>query len=133
MNEQTNPVTDIQDPLGLRHLPPLESQEDGWPAIKAALAEEAAGRRTRRVRMVMLATAASAVLAIVAVLNGPGPVPTESNNAVATIEPSAASVEQEQTLKQLIAMSQNLEQQLRGLRDGSGSMPASSAVYVAEL
>ena len=133
MDKRNTSLTDLQDPLGLRELPPLVPPEDDWPGIAAALAEDRSGQTIRPARLAVLAVAASAVLAVALLLNGPAPVPMENGETVATIEEPVASGEQEQTLKQLIAVSQNLESQLRGLREGSGSIPASSAVYVAEL
>ena len=51
----------------------------------------------------------------------------------ATPAESLASEEQDDTLTDLIAMSQMLEIRLKGLRDGTGALPGQSALYVAEL
>jgi hypothetical protein len=133
MNKQSQNVKNIHDPLGLRGLPPLEPPEDGWAAIQAALTEDRRQSSRRRRGMALLAMAACVVLAVVLVPIALSPTPPANTGPAATIDTVSASDEQEQTLRQLITMSQNLEQQLRGLREGSGSIPASSAVYVAEL
>jgi hypothetical protein len=124
----------VQDPLGLRELPMLTPEEDGWAVIQQAL--EANQRRRGLLRTGgWLAAAASLVMvvAVVTRLAGPETQGPPAEQSLATTSEPAASMEQDDTLDSLIAMSQTLERQVRGLREGSGSMPAASAVYVAEL
>lgn len=132
MNEELNQSDRTLDPLGLRELPLLQPPADGWAEIEAELGADR--RRSRRnSRAAMLATAATALLAMLWTLGGPERPLEPGSGDLATVEPPPASDDQEQTLEQLIGMSQSLEKRLRGLRSGTGSIPASSAVYVAEL
>ena len=137
MNTPREWISQEQDPLGLSKLPMLTPDEDGWPAIEQALKEHQQGRRRRRVVGGWLAAAASLVLVVslASKFSGPGPAETMQpvTESVATQTAGTASEGSKSTVESLIAMSQILEQQLRGLRDDSGSMPADSAVYVAEL
>jgi hypothetical protein len=123
-----------QDPLGLGELPMLEPDQDGWPVIERALLQS---RKRRRVMGGWLAAAASLLLVVSLSLrlSGPGPAGTTQPivESVATETASVTSESSKNTVESLIAMSQVLEQQLRGLREETGSMPADSAVYVAEL
>ena len=126
-----------QDPLGLRELPMLTPDADGWPAIAQALDAQTDHRRSFARGGAWLAVAASLVVVIAGVLRyaGPGdagPV-AGSLEPFATLQQPAASDAQQDTLDSLITMSQTLERQVRKLRAGTGSMPAASAVYVAEL
>jgi hypothetical protein len=126
-----------KDPLGLRDLPLLSPDEDGWPAIARALDAQTDQRRRFVRGGAWLAVAASLVVVVAGVLRyvGPGgaaPEPT-GLTSLATVEQPAASESQQDTLDSLITMSQSLERQVRNLREGVGPMPAASAVYVAEL
>ena len=136
MRTTHNTDSNHPDPLGLRDLPLLTPGEDGWPAIRQALEAKQAQKRQWRSATAWLAVAASVVIASVVsvvVTNRqmePGvSLPVEA----ATQSAEMASVDNRQTMESLISLSQMLETQLRGLREGTGSMPASSAVYVAEL
>jgi len=131
MNTNQDRNVNEQDPLGLRNLPLLNPDDDGWPTIARAL-DQGATRRNRLLRGAWLAAAASVVLVVAGVLRDPGPAPAGPAE-LATLQPSAASDAQQDPLDSLIAMSQTLERQVRGLREGAGAMPAASAVYVAEL
>jgi hypothetical protein len=131
MNTSSNHET--RDPLGLRNLPAVTPPEDGWRQIEAALQEPARSGAGSRGRTALLATAACVLLAALVVLKTQAPAPAIGPQEVATITQPGASSEQDQTLNDLIAMSQTLEKQLKGIRTHSGSIPASSAVYVAEL
>ena len=133
MNESMNDRIEARDPLGLSELPRLDPPEDGWQRIEAELRNKPVKGATFPRRAALLATAACVLLAAFVILRSPAPVPTDQPQSVATTETADASSEQEKTLNDLIAMSQTLEGQLRGMRTGSGSIPASSAVYVAEL
>ena len=125
-----------QDPLGLRDLPLLTPDADGWPAI--ALALEQSRRRQQHWKKAggWMALAAGLVLVVGIALKQRGlqpanTVPVEPDSA--TQLAASSSSEQESQVESLIVMSQVLEQRLRGIREQSGTMPAESAVYVAEL
>jgi len=125
-----------RDPLGLRELPQLEPDRDDWPAIRAAL-ESRGTQRPARVRpIIWLAAAATVVLAVGLLVRQPelaGPdtmTPPELASEQAGVGPDSQPL---QTIDSLIAMSQSLEGQLRKMRQGTVSMPADSAIYVAEL
>jgi hypothetical protein len=125
-----------QDPLGLRDLPMLTPDEDGWPAIERALLVHRQTLRRRRVAGGWLAAAASVVLVIGLAVRQPGPAPAESTQPPAgssTGQAATASAGDGETVDSLIAMSQMLERQLRDLREESGPLPAESVVYLAEL
>jgi len=125
------------DPLDLSALPLLEPDRDGWPEIRQALETHARLSHRRRQAVGWLAAAATLVLAIGIATYRSG-VEQESTPALA-LESSAtpdrpvASTGHEDTVQELIAMSQTLEQRLRDLREGSTALPAQSAVYIAEL
>lgn len=128
MNELNEKFDQARDPLGLRHLDWIEPQQDGWPGIHAALENRSRNRK----HVTWLALAASLVMAFGLTLrlaseNTPdaGPVSLPATEQLAGVG--------DDSLESLIALSQTLEQQLRGMRQGSGSMPADSAVYIAEL
>ena len=129
----TNIIVNIhQDPLGLRDLPPISPGNDDWQSIRQALEAHQVQKQQRRKAAGWLALAASVVLAVV--VTNRQIVPTEiSQPADATQSTNLASVDNKQTVKSLISLSQTLETQLRSLREGTGSMPADSAIYVAEL
>lgn len=136
-----------EDPLGLRDLPLLSPERDGWDEIRAALEADENTAPARRFPARWLALAASVVLVagLVSLLPRTGTTPemltpeTPPDLATTGMTPvddaadkTAAAVRQE-TLNDLIALSQVLETRLRTLRDNSAGMPAESAVYVAEL
>ena len=127
--DQWNQTTD--DPLGLRQLEQIEPRFDGWTQIQSALQTHQDSQRRRRKTGGWLALAASLVLAIGFTLIQQ-PTPTQLP-AAATSEPGLASVSGEDHVSALIGLSQNMEEQVKNLRQESGSMTAESAVYVAEL
>ncbi len=131
MNTSSN--HEIRDPLGLSKLPAITPPGDGWKQIEAALQESTRAKSTFRGRTAPLATAACVLLVALVVLKTQAPAPTIQPQKVAAIAQPDASPDQDQGLSDLIAVSQTLEKQLRVIRTHSGSIPASSAVYVAEL
>lgn len=121
------------DPLGLRNLDDIDPGYDGWAGIESALKTQQKWNRQRFAGW--LAVAASLVMVISVVL-----VTTENNTAInpsspgfATSETSPASVEVRNNINALIGMSQVMEEQVMKLRQETISMPAESAIYVAEL
>ena len=123
------------DPLGLSQLEPIEPNYDGWESIELALQGHHDKNRNLRRTARWMAVAASLVVVV-----GLGLRFTENNSsslspapAIATQTTNLASVPVEDNLSALIGLSQNMETQLKVLRQDSGSMPAESAIYVAEL
>ncbi len=136
MNGTTN--RNSEDPFGLGGLPLLEPDRDGWPEIRAAL--EARARSNRRWKRAggWLAVAATLVLTVGIIgqragVEEPAVTGDLAQGTPATVEPRAASLSDEDALRELIAMSQALERRVRGMREGPGALPAESATYIAEL
>lgn len=133
------------DPLALRSLPQLTPEADGWPAIRAALqAEPASGaRRGRagRAPAAWLAIAACLVLVVGVLMNHQAQPPAAdatpaehlAGPAPADPVPAANGTAESTAVEDLVVLSQLLERRLRGLRARTGTMPAGSAAYVAEL
>jgi hypothetical protein len=133
MNERRqNP----QDPLDLRSLPPALPTEDGWPAIESALLTQ--NRRTRAWRRAGngLAVAATAVLVVSFMLQPEVDTPISESPGLSvtppTIEAESAPLK-EPALESLIAMSQQLEGQVRLYRNQLGDLPSEALVYQVEL
>ena len=125
-----------QDPLGLKDLPLLEPDKDGWLAIRQVLEERQLNARRWKWAGGAMALAASLVLVVGLTVNQRGqqpknPVPAGAQDATQMAD--STSSDQDNTVESLIAMSQTLEQHLRILRDETGAMPAESVVYAAEL
>ena len=136
MNTRTD--IDAQDPLGLARLPLLSPDRDAWPAIRQALEAETAPARGRRRGLVGTLAAAASVLLVVGLVRFDMEA-TDTDAQVA--EPLAQTqtlaepllVPESGSLPELIALSQQLETRVRGLRENTGGIPARSAVYTAEL
>ena len=123
------------DPLGLGELDAIEPAYDGWAQIESALQAHQASKRNWQRAGSWLAVAASLVMVIGVVLHStesgtPGmPPSTEFATSVA----DSASVPVNDNVNELIGLSQSMEEQVSKLRRETGSMPAESAIYVAEL
>ena len=128
MNQSRQKFEEARDPLGLGTLPWAEPTRDGWPAIQSALQQRE--RNRRRVRW--LAAAAVLVLTITTVLNVPRP-DEISPAATGTAEVVQTPANDSEELDSLIALSQSLEARVGTLKERTGSVPANSAVYIAEL
>ena len=123
------------DPLGLSDLESIEPGYDGWARIESALQTNQASKRNWQRTGSWLAVAASLVLVISLVLNYTG-INTAGNPPVkefATSAVNSASVPVQDNINALIGLSQNMEEQVKELRQETSSMPAESAIYVAEL
>lgn len=123
------------DPLGLRELETIEPGYDGWAQVESALQSHQNSKRNWHRAGRFLAVAASLVLVISITLRS-----TDNNTPVglplsgpATQETNLASVQEKDNINALIGLSQNMEEQVKKLRQETGSMPAESAIYVAEL
>jgi hypothetical protein len=127
-----------KDPLNLGSLPLVSSPPDDWPAIEAALQNQNSRRRFVRLAGSTLAIAATAVLAvgvfIYQPLDMPGaPSEGELLQTTQVEEPAANESSRTDTLASLIALSQQLESNLRKIRSQAGVMPASAVIYQVEL
>jgi hypothetical protein len=132
MNIPFNTVMIHQDPIGLRDLPLLEPDTDGWPAIRDALEQKQAPMSRWKAPTSWLAIAASLVF-VVLIINRQTPMELPDASPAATQTSELASNDSMEDVNSLISLSQSLESQLKTLRDGSGSIPGSSALYIAEL
>lgn len=123
------------DPLGLSNLDSVEPGYDGWSQIESALREHQSNQRSWRKTSAWLAVAASLVLLIsVAWINDQSSLPTAGpTTGLATSSENSASVQMEDSIYALIGLSQSMEEQVAQLRQETSSMPAESAIYVAEL
>ena len=122
------------DPLGLRELDSVEPGYDGWSQIESALTTHKNSKRNWQRNSAWLAVAASLVLVISVVVFNTQRTPTElSAPEFATSTANPASVTMKDNVNALIGLSQSMEEQVSQLRKETGSMPAESAIYVAEL
>jgi len=123
------------DPLGLANLDAIEPGYDGWAQIESALQAHRTNKRNWQRAGSWLAVAASLVMVVGVVLQNtdsstPGNLPSTE---FATSMADSASVPVKDNVSELIGMSQSMEVQVTKLRRETGSMPAESAIYVAEL
>jgi hypothetical protein len=132
-NEQWQQNT--TDPLGLRELESIEPDFDGWDEIEAALKTHQQGKRRLRRTGGWLAVAASLVLVVsISLLRHQDPAPGEVPlTGPATLAENSASVTDKDNVSALIGLSQTMEEQVMKLRQSTGSMPADTAIYVAEI
>ena len=123
------------DPLGLSDLETIEPGYDGWSQIESALQSHQNSKRNWRRGGSWLAMAASLVLVLSLTLrNNENNTPTElSSPEFATPATNLASVPVQDNINALIGLSQKMEDQVKTLRQETSSMPAESAIYVAEL
>jgi len=132
-NEQWKQST--SDPLGLSQLETIDPEFDGWDEIRSALEVKQDRKRQWRKGGAWLAIAASLVLLVnisLRQMENPG-LPTSPAENFATQTTPAASDEVNNNVSALIGLSQNMEEQVKQLRQKTGVMPAESAIYVAEL
>jgi hypothetical protein len=126
---------DLTDPLGLRNLDAIEPGYDGWAQIESALREQQAGKRGWRRTGAWLAIAASLLLVLgvsLFITQNDAP-PGQPQGGLATINAEPASISSKDDIDALIGLSQSMEEQVARLREETGSMPAESANYIAEL
>lgn len=135
-------MNDSTDPLRLRKLPePLPEPgrvDHDWAVVLAAL--QARKTRRRQAWMGGLAAAASVAL-VVALLALTGREPAATDMSPQTVEAPAVGAPESGTAPpaaqpstdKLIAMSQDMEQQLRFLREQVSSMPSEVVAYQVEL
>lgn len=132
-NDQWQQTT--SDPLGLSDLNTIEPGYDGWDRIESALHTHQARKRQWRRSGAWLAVAASLVLVVGVSLRTTvdTPVTDIPANGFATQSNDTASVTVSDNVNALIGLSQSMEEQVKQLRQETSSMPAESAIYVAEL
>lgn len=123
------------DPLGLSDLDSIDPGYDGWAQIESALKTHNENKQPWRRHGSWLAAAAGIVLVLAVVLHT-----TESGTPTnlpspgfATSAANTASVAMQDNVSALIGLSQSMEEQVAKLRQETSSMPAGSAIYVAEL
>lgn len=135
MNASEQWQQNTSDPLGLRKLEAIEPGYDGWSEIESALTAHQDSRRKWRRASGWLAVAASLVLVVgVSLRHQQDQVPAGiSSSETATLAANSASVPVQDNINELIGLSQTMEEQVKKLRQETGSMPAESAIYVAEI
>lgn len=150
MNTYENDKSATNDPLGLRELDSIQPDFDGWPEIESALKAQQASNRRWRQSVAWLAVAASLVLATGLSIRGmhPGhligqPATTQSTQLATTSDNTASLAEniavasdrmvEPDNLKSLMNLSNKMQAQVRNMRQKTASMPADSAMFVAEL
>lgn len=135
MTTEKHGKQEMTDPLGLRNLDAIEPGYDGWAQIEAALREQQAGKRGWRRSGAWLAIAASLLLVFgISLFNTRnGTPPGQSSEGLATTGAESASLPVKDDIDALIGLSQSMEEQVAKLREETGSMPAESANYIAEL
>jgi hypothetical protein len=123
------------DPLGLSDLEAIEPGYDGWNQIESAIKTHQNSKRRWQRSGGWLALAASLVLVIsISLRNTENLTPNDlPSPEFATPATNLASVPVKDNINALIGLSQNMEEQVKKLRQGTSSMPAESAIYVAEL
>lgn len=135
MTTEKHGKQEMTDPLGLRNLDAIEPGYDGWAQIETALREQQAGKRGWRRSGAWLAIAASLLLVFgISLFNTRnGTPPGQSSEGLATTGAESASLPVKDDIDALIGLSQSMEEQVAKLREETGSMPAESANYIAEL
>jgi len=122
------------DPLRLRDLPEPRPEagrlEQDWAAVRASLEAE---RTQRRQTWIGGLAAAASVVLVVALLALPRPEPAPLERAPITAANPAEETAAQPSTADLMAMSQDMEQQLRFMREQVGSMPSEVAIYQVEL
>lgn len=121
------------DPLGLGELESIEPGYDGWDEIETALKAHQQGKRRLQRAGGWLAIAASLVLVVSITLMRQQVPADRPVDETATLAANTASVTVQDNIDALIDLSQTMEEQVMNLRRGTGSMPADTAIYVAEI
>ena len=128
------------DPLGLGNLEALDPGYDGWAGVESALLSYNHAKRNWQRAGGWLAIAASFILVVSITLRNTENPDTEYQGLsesmpadVATPGTNFASVSVQDNIGALIGLSQDMEEQVKKLRQETSSMPAESAIYVAGL
>ena len=136
--QQTRIMQQEKDPLNLRGLALISPPADDWPAIEGALRQQNKRRRLVRLAGSTLAAAAALVLAVGVFVYQPDSTPghsatTEQRQTVQVESSSSNKPFHGKTLDSMIALSQQLETNLRRFRSQVGVMPTSTVIYQVEL
>jgi hypothetical protein len=132
-NDRWNSTT--TDPLGLSDLEAIEPGYDGWTRIESSLRSQVAAQRSWRRTGGWLAVAASLVLIVSISLRNNEDTATFKSSPASNTNAGASNPTARDTdnIAALISLSQEMEDQVKQLRQGTSSMPAESVIYVAEL
>lgn len=132
-NDQWKQNTD--DPLGLSGLEAIDPGYDGWTDIESALLTHKHSKRNWQRAGGWLAVAASLVLVVsITMRNIESPATNIPNLASSTsVGASNPAARETDNVGALIGLSQNMENQVKQLRQDTSSMPAESAIYIVEL
>ncbi len=127
-----------RDPLKLGSLPLVSPPVDDWPMIEAALLKQRSRKRILTLAGSALAIAATVILAVGVFVYRPHGIPAVTSGSqqpqtAQVINPASDDAPQTDTLDALIALSQQLETNLRTIRSQTGMMPTSSVIYQVEL
>ncbi len=127
-----------RDPLKLASLPLVSPPADDWPMIEAALHKQRSRKQIVTLAGSALAIAATVILAVGVFVYRPHGTPASTSDSrqlqtAQVINPVLADDPQTDTLDALIALSQQLETNLRAIRLQTGMMPTSSVIYQVEL
>lgn len=127
-----------RDPLNLGSLPLVAPPPDDWPIIEAALRKQNSHQRIVTLAGSTLAIAAAIILVVGVFVYRPDGIPAGTsgaqqlqNNQVEN--PVSSDGPQTNTLDSLIALSQQLESNVRNFRSQVNVMPTSSVIYQVEL
>jgi len=136
--QQTRIMQQEKDPLNLRGLPLISPPADDWPAIEIVLRQQNKRRRMARLAGSTLAAAAALILAVGVFVYQPGGMPgnsatTEQRQTVQAESTPSNKPFQDKTLDTMIALSQQLETNLRRFSSQVGVMPTSMVIYQVEL
>ena len=123
------------DPLGLSDLEAIDPGYEGWADIESALLAHKDSKKNWQRAGSWLAVAASLVIVIsISMRNVEDPATINpefaSDTYVGAISEAGREID---NIRALIGLSQNMEHQVKQLRQGTVSMPAESAIYIAEL
>lgn len=132
-NDRWNKPT--TDPLGLSDLEAIEPGYDGWARIESSLRSQIRVQRSWRRTGSWLAVAAGLVLIVsISIRNNEDSATFESSLASNTNAGASDSTARDiDNIAALISLSQEMEDQVKQLREETSSMPAESVIYVAEL
>ena len=134
MTEHDKQNQSSPDPLGLSELASIDPGYDGWHKIESALNTHKSSKQNWHRQGAWLAIAASLVLVIsIVVFNSQRPPAELITPEFATSGEKPASLTVKDNINALIGLSQSMEEQVAELRREIGSVPAESAIYVAEL
>jgi len=138
MSAKVHIMQQEKDPLNLGSLPLVSPHPDDWSLIEAALRKQHSHRRILRLAGSTLAIAATTILAVSIFVYRPfatsqAPAGAELLQTAGVEEIAPIDAPPPDTLGSLIALSQELESNLRKIRSQAGLMPTSVVIYQVEL